>query len=382
MTATSETELLRAIEDRPDDDDLRRIYADWLDDQGRHERAEFIRAQLDLAKAPPCTHHGSRPDCPTCAIRRREGELLNSHGQAWLDAELPGLEMGLLRWVDWVPPRECGLRSRRATFRRGLVDAVSLSIADFMRDGPRLAQVFRHGSRVALWDRRPSRHRDGYGWSRAATGDLARDELPAELYAELGSGLGIWQTEDQALEALSKACLAYLRSGCDPRLGWRKVFTTGQVAILLRVAPQTVSKWFDAGKLRGYRIPGSQDRRIPREHLIRFMRDNGLLRHQQEAAQAALAATGTALPPVGEDEEQRLFEESVRNRSTFTTGQVARIIRVAPRTVIQWFDRGRLGGSRDRAGRRLVSQQELLRFLMENQMPVPGFLQEAAQVPQ
>ena len=48
-----------------------------------------------------------------------------------------------------------------------------------------------------------------------------------------------------------------------------KVFTTGQVAKICKVAPRTVSKWFDSGRLRGYRIPGSQDRRIPREYLIK-----------------------------------------------------------------------------------------------------------------
>jgi DNA-binding response OmpR family regulator len=37
-----------------------------------------------------------------------------------------------------------------------------------------------------------------------------------------------------------------------------------------------VSKWFDSGRLRGYRIPGSQDRRIPREHLIRFLKEHGM----------------------------------------------------------------------------------------------------------
>jgi excisionase family DNA binding protein len=54
----------------------------------------------------------------------------------------------------------------------------------------------------------------------------------------------------------------------------KKVFTTGQVAKICQVAPRTVSKWFDSGRLRGYRIPGSQDRRIPREALIRFLKEN------------------------------------------------------------------------------------------------------------
>lgn len=54
----------------------------------------------------------------------------------------------------------------------------------------------------------------------------------------------------------------------------KKVFTTGQVAKLCDVAPRTVSKWFDSGRLKGYRIPLSQDRRIPRENLIQFLKDN------------------------------------------------------------------------------------------------------------
>ena len=56
----------------------------------------------------------------------------------------------------------------------------------------------------------------------------------------------------------------------------KKVFTTGQVAKICKVAPRTVSKWFDSGRLRGYRIPGSQDRRIPREHLIKFLKEHGM----------------------------------------------------------------------------------------------------------
>ncbi len=55
-----------------------------------------------------------------------------------------------------------------------------------------------------------------------------------------------------------------------------KVFTTGQVAKRLHVSNSTVKRWYDSGRLRGYRIPGSQDRRIPREYLIRFLREHGM----------------------------------------------------------------------------------------------------------
>lgn len=56
----------------------------------------------------------------------------------------------------------------------------------------------------------------------------------------------------------------------------KDVLTTGEVARICNVAPRTVSKWFDTGKLHGYRIPGSKDRRIPRDQLIRFMRAHGI----------------------------------------------------------------------------------------------------------
>lgn len=52
----------------------------------------------------------------------------------------------------------------------------------------------------------------------------------------------------------------------------KNVLTTGEVAKICNVAPRTVSKWFDKGHLKGYRIPGSKDRRIPLNELVRFMK--------------------------------------------------------------------------------------------------------------
>ncbi len=56
----------------------------------------------------------------------------------------------------------------------------------------------------------------------------------------------------------------------------KEVLTTGEVAKICNVAPRTVSKWFDSGALHGYRIPGSKDRRIPLNQLIRFMKHHGM----------------------------------------------------------------------------------------------------------
>ena len=56
----------------------------------------------------------------------------------------------------------------------------------------------------------------------------------------------------------------------------KDILTTGEVAKICNVAPRTVSKWFDSGQLRGYRIPGSKDRRIPLNSLIRFMKQHNI----------------------------------------------------------------------------------------------------------
>ena len=56
----------------------------------------------------------------------------------------------------------------------------------------------------------------------------------------------------------------------------KDVLTTGEVAKICNVASRTVSKWFDSGQLRGYRIPGSKDRRIPVSNLIKFMKNHGI----------------------------------------------------------------------------------------------------------
>jgi excisionase family DNA binding protein len=56
----------------------------------------------------------------------------------------------------------------------------------------------------------------------------------------------------------------------------KNVLTTGDVAKICNVAPRTVSKWFDSGQLKGYRIPGSKDRRIPLNELLRFMKQHNM----------------------------------------------------------------------------------------------------------
>ncbi len=56
----------------------------------------------------------------------------------------------------------------------------------------------------------------------------------------------------------------------------KTVFTPGEAAKICKVSQQTIIRCFDSGQLKGFRVPGSRFRRIPRDQLYTFMRDNGI----------------------------------------------------------------------------------------------------------
>src|SRR4030042_2049571 len=61
------------------------------------------------------------------------------------------------------------------------------------------------------------------------------------------------------------------RKGMDKM---KDLFTTGEAAEICRISQQTIIRCFDAGRLEGFRVPGSRFRRIPRQSLVKFMKDN------------------------------------------------------------------------------------------------------------
>jgi len=56
----------------------------------------------------------------------------------------------------------------------------------------------------------------------------------------------------------------------------KNLFTTGEAAEVCSLSQQTIIRCFDAGRLDGFKIPGSKFRRIPRESLIKFMKENSI----------------------------------------------------------------------------------------------------------
>src|SRR3954463_13846563 len=98
----------QAILDDPDDDAPRLVYADWLDDHGEHDRAEFIRVQVERARVV----EGDPALRPT----ERGRGWLRPPGAAWRK-EVPSWPR---RSPDWV------------VLRRGFVDEVRCRPATFI----------------------------------------------------------------------------------------------------------------------------------------------------------------------------------------------------------------------------------------------------------
>jgi uncharacterized protein (TIGR02996 family) len=93
--------LLDAVIAAPDDDAPRLACAQWLDQQGERERAEFIRVQCALDPMP--ADDPRRPE-----LQGREAELLEQYG--WIWAEELGTDI-----TEWV-------------FRRGFIERVAMSL--------------------------------------------------------------------------------------------------------------------------------------------------------------------------------------------------------------------------------------------------------------
>ncbi len=73
---THDEAFLRDVIEAPDDDGPRLIYADWLEDEGRTERAELIRAQCELARIAA---EGPR----RTELEATARALLAEHGREW-----------------------------------------------------------------------------------------------------------------------------------------------------------------------------------------------------------------------------------------------------------------------------------------------------------
>ena len=122
---TRDEAFLRAILDDPEDDTPRLVYADWLEEHGQPERAEFIRTQITLAGLPP--RDPRRPP-----LEKRERALLRKHGAQWFPP-LP------------TAPWQLGANP---TVARGFPDSYGCGVHALLQDG---ADLFARWPITELW---------------------------------------------------------------------------------------------------------------------------------------------------------------------------------------------------------------------------------------
>jgi uncharacterized protein (TIGR02996 family) len=259
--------MLRAVLAAPEDDAPRLEYADWLDERGQAgdtERAEFIRVQCELARAPErpaCDCDKKRPGSPCAADpwdleysarKDRERDLLERHGHDWIGRDWASV-------VNKAPALSVpnGWNNDMFTFARGFVASVALPAAAFVGgpcescNGSGCAPEFRgilspcpdcnrgmtpglaaalfaaHPvTEVRLADRVPLEFDGRFLWhngdSPLSTEQDYGDHLPAALFKLLEGNIRrpgrvtevvkSYATAEAAQSALSRTCVAYGRS--------------------------------------------------------------------------------------------------------------------------------------------------------------------------
>jgi uncharacterized protein (TIGR02996 family) len=172
--------FLADVRGNPGDDAPRLIYADWLEDNGDPQRAEFIRVQCELAKV--------EDDDP------RRNELLDRE-QRLLDECRP-------RWLAELPAGLCPADDYRPAFRRGFPRSLDVPLKAFLESGDRLFEStawetiqFQNLDEVQAWRLSRSPH-----LRQLRRIDLS-DECPVEVFSAL-------------LTALRKANVEELAVGC------------------------------------------------------------------------------------------------------------------------------------------------------------------------
>jgi uncharacterized protein (TIGR02996 family) len=233
---TEHEAFMQAICERPNDDAPRLMYADLLEERG-DPRGEFIRVQLELRslevewrldprrkawrkhKPIPLTSQDEEIIARGKALRQRERELLASYWRQWSPKLLGGQDV-------------CSNLGGRGdspfvTFRRGFVEAVSCSLADWLAHGPALVRAAPL-LETRLNDRGPYKKWQEGGvevWRWCSWPDFDcpdPDDVPYLLWTLLddcnlsSSGSTLrwkwYKTADLAHRDLSRACILWARS--------------------------------------------------------------------------------------------------------------------------------------------------------------------------
>jgi uncharacterized protein (TIGR02996 family) len=223
--------FLEAIIAEPERDDIRLIFADWLEENGQSARAEFIRVQIrledfarsqdefDKADISHMDAERARLDVGQKILRRRERELLKFHGWKWAPSlpdacwECNGTHLGGAGRVF------------RGEFRRGFIESATLAAAAWLEHGPALVKAAPLRE-VRLNDHQPSHLPFVGGWNWGLLDNGLNDPRVTVPYCllqhlpqfdHIAPPTGYWESAERAILALSVACLAWARAQNEDR---------------------------------------------------------------------------------------------------------------------------------------------------------------------
>jgi|SRR5262245_121648 len=184
--------LYRAVVAAPDDDAPRLVLADWYEEHGHPERAEFIRLQIEIARREALGDEWTEPApakgadqvpvdrTPTDRLQRRLRALWKTHGAKWV--------AGLPKWA-----------AKKCEFRRGFCGFVEATTRQWLAIGAKL---------------RSAHPIEGVSIRRFETGLLESDAMTGirELVVytnQLGPGAAEAIARAPALYALRRLHLSY-----------------------------------------------------------------------------------------------------------------------------------------------------------------------------
>jgi uncharacterized protein (TIGR02996 family) len=241
VTVGDEPELLRRVLDDPDEDTHRLVYADWLDENGQAERAEFIRVQCEIAglKDPhsglglqldlltdlqnvrplPTKNEKKKCGCRHCTLRRREQELYATSAD-WLLPTLPDAVDGVV-----IEQHEYDIGvGFVGLLRRGFVNAITCPAADWLEHGD--AVLSRHPVRRVGLTTMPTGVQEGDHF--VLDGDPRREHIP----------LAVTDAIDPTRSLIQHVCLRYRFPGVEFLLPPpEQVWPTVDWSLLMPTAP-------------------------------------------------------------------------------------------------------------------------------------------------
>jgi len=227
MTHTNEQRsFINAIVANPADDAPRLVYADWLDENGQEDYAEFVRVQIQLSnlgEAEPNNKQIQRLDeVGKLAWRQRElwGKITPISSSANIY-----LSLGRQVHESHIAPGKCS-----GLVRRGFIDGVRCTLADWMTQGPEI--VREHPitqvafSNFVLWTPQQGGQQSYFIFDRASFRDdpVGNGVVPTGLFEKLKASKYMsksgyiasccsYGASQEALADLSQACIAWAKSG-------------------------------------------------------------------------------------------------------------------------------------------------------------------------